>query len=88
MTTIGEYRMSDTSNLHLHGVHISPKEPQDFVKLQIEPGMGYDYEYKIPANHMPGSFWLHTHFHGSTTIQVGGGAALALIIADPIGYLP
>lgn len=37
---------------------------------------------------MPGTHWIHPHMHGSATLQVGGGAASALIIKDPKGYLP
>ena len=39
-------------------------------------------------DHMPGTHWLHPHRHGSTALQVGGGAASALIVEDPPGTLP
>ena len=31
---------------------------------------------------MPGTHWLHPHRHGSTALQVGGGAASAIIVED------
>jgi FtsP/CotA-like multicopper oxidase with cupredoxin domain len=37
---------------------------------------------------MPGTAWYHPHFHGSTAIQTGQGAAGMLIVDDPPGYLP
>ena len=37
---------------------------------------------------MPGTHWMHPHYHGSTMLQVSGGTALAIIIEDPAGYLP
>lgn len=37
---------------------------------------------------MPGTHWLHPHRHGSTTLQVGGGALLAIIVEDEDGTLP
>ena len=46
------------------------------------------YVTSLPAEHMPGTHWLHPHRHGSTAIQVAGGAALALIVEDPAGTLP
>ena len=46
------------------------------------------YVTSLPAEHMPGTHWLHPHRHGSTAIQVAGGAALALIVKDPAGTLP
>jgi len=37
---------------------------------------------------MPGTNWIHPHRHGSSALQVGGAAALALIVDDPPGSLP
>lgn len=31
---------------------------------------------------------MHPHRHGSTTLQVGGGAASVMIVEDPEGFLP
>lgn len=30
----------NTTNLHFHGSHVSPQEPQDFVLLELRPGTG------------------------------------------------
>lgn len=37
---------------------------------------------------MPGTFWMHPHRHGSTTLQLGGGALSAIIVEDEPGSLP
>jgi len=37
---------------------------------------------------MPGTHWQHPHVHGSTSLQVGGGAFQAIIVEDPDGFLP
>jgi len=37
---------------------------------------------------MPGTHWHHAHSHGSTALQVGSGNAAAIIVKDPLGYLP
>jgi FtsP/CotA-like multicopper oxidase with cupredoxin domain len=42
----------------------------------------------LPSGHMPGTHWLHPHRHGSTSLQVGGGAMLAIIVEDEDGTLP
>lgn len=70
----------NTSNLHTHGLHVSPSGNSDNVLLSIEPGHSLDYVIQLPANHPAGTFWYHSHRHGSTAIQVASGMAGALII--------
>jgi len=36
------------TNMHTHGLHISPNEPSDNVFVKIQPGACYDYTYEIP----------------------------------------
>jgi FtsP/CotA-like multicopper oxidase with cupredoxin domain len=79
-----------TTNLHTHGLHISPASNQDNVLLRIKTGESRDYEFDIPkglpmpdgslADHPSGTYWYHPHLHGSTTLQVMGGMAGALIV--------
>ena len=45
------------------------------------------YQTSLPDDHMAGTHWLHPHRHGSTALQVAGGAALALIVEDAPGTL-
>lgn len=70
----------NTSNLHTHGLHISPSNNSDNVLLAIQPGCGLDYRFVIPENHPAGTDWYHPHVHGSTAIQVSSGAEGALIV--------
>ena len=78
----------NTTNLHTHGLHVSPVGNSDNVLLAILPATSFPYEIKLPANHAPGSFWYHAHTHGSTSIQVGSGMAGALIIEDDATRIP
>lgn len=78
----------NTTNLHTHGLHVSPVGNSDNVLLAIIPGTQFPYEIKVPANHPSGSFWYHAHTHGSTSIQVGSGMAGALIIEDDPAKIP
>jgi FtsP/CotA-like multicopper oxidase with cupredoxin domain len=82
------FRVPDHSNLHFHGAHVSGELPSDDVRLNVEPGASFQYETTFPANHVPGTHWVHPHVHGSSSLQVGGGAALVMIVRDPVGYLP
>ena len=83
-----DYSYPDRSNLHFHGAHVSGELPSDDVTHIVEPSTEYQYISNFPTNHMPGTHWIHPHYHGSSSLQIGGGAASVLIVQDPIGYLP
>ena len=68
------------TNLHTHGLWVNPAGNGDNVLLSINPGTAFEYEYAIPSEHPAGTFWYHTHRHGSTALQVSSGMAGALII--------
>jgi FtsP/CotA-like multicopper oxidase with cupredoxin domain len=68
------------TNLHSHGLWVNPSGNGDNVLLSIDPGVSFEYEYAIPADHPAGTFWYHTHRHGSTALQVSSGMAGALIV--------
>lgn len=68
------------TNLHSHGLWISPTGNSDNVLLSIDPGVAFEYEYNVPADHPAGTFWYHPHTHGSTAMQVASGMAGALIV--------
>jgi FtsP/CotA-like multicopper oxidase with cupredoxin domain len=77
LNTLGMY--NDT-NLHTHGLHVSPVGNSDNVLLDIGPGQTFGYEIKIPLNQVPGTYWYHAHMHGSTATQVSSGMAGAIVI--------
>jgi FtsP/CotA-like multicopper oxidase with cupredoxin domain len=54
------------TNLHSHGLWVSPTGNSDNVLLSINPGVDFQYEYNIPPDHPAGTFWYHSHRHGST----------------------
>ncbi|MEM9337286.1 MAG: multicopper oxidase domain-containing protein [Bacteroidota bacterium] len=49
----------------------------------VKPGI-WQYQYKIPPSHLPGTHWFHPHKHGATSAQVENGLAGALIIQDSL----
>jgi len=69
-----------TTNLHFHGLHVSPTGNSDNVLLEHAPGQSFEYEVNIPADHPAGTFWYHSHRHGSTAAQVSSGMVGALIV--------
>jgi FtsP/CotA-like multicopper oxidase with cupredoxin domain len=78
----------NTTNLHTHGLHVSPSGNSDNVLLAILPQTNFPFEIRVPSDHPPGSFWYHAHTHGSTSIQVGSGMAGALILNDDPAKIP
>ncbi len=72
--------LGNITNLHVHGLHVSPKAPGDDVLLAIKPGGQYQYQYPIPADHASGLFWYHPHHHQYTDMQVSQGQAGAIIV--------
>lgn len=83
-----EFQLFNTTSLHTHGLHVSPRRPADDAFFRVLPGDSADYAYHIPSYHAPGTHWYHPHVHGASTLQVGGGALGMLIIDDPPGLLP
>jgi L-ascorbate oxidase len=68
------------TNLHSHGLWISPTGNSDNVLISIEPGVSFQYEWNIPADHPSGTFWYHPHLHGGVALQVSSGMAGFIVI--------
>ena len=68
------------TNLHSHGLWVSPSGNSDNVLISIKPGVDFEYEYNIPIDHPAGTFWYHPHQHGATAMQVASGMAGALVV--------
>ncbi|MBV8382334.1 MAG: multicopper oxidase domain-containing protein [Planctomycetaceae bacterium] len=78
----------NTTNLHTHGLHVSPVGNSDNVFLELGPGQEFPLEIKIPRNHHPGTFWYHAHKHGSVALQLASGMAGALIVEGGLDDVP
>jgi FtsP/CotA-like multicopper oxidase with cupredoxin domain len=68
------------TNIHYHGMHVTPDSVGDDVLLLIPPGDSHEYGFRIPFNQSPGTHWYHPHKHGSVAIQVMNGMTGALIV--------
>ncbi len=77
-----ENQLDDATNLHVHGLHVSPEGTGDNVFLAIEPEATFDYKYQLPKDHPPGVYWYHPHHHGNVAEQVFGGLYGAIIVED------
>jgi len=85
------YKDMDTTNLHVHGLHVSP-HVDDIIFAKASPtpknasdvndtevSTSWTYNYKI-FYHYPGTYWYHAHHHGSTTWQVNMGLHGAILM--------
>src|SRR6266404_6751819 len=79
----------DMTNLHFHGLTVSPDAPQDDVlNMKAMPGQSLHYTVQIPKDHPPGLYWYHTHPHGESYRQVLDGMSGALVIEGIESYVP
>src|ERR1700688_4121156 len=78
----------DKTNLHFHGITVSPNAPQDdVIGMLAIPGQTLHYSVKIPRGHLPGLFWYHTHPHGESHRQVLDGMSGAIVIEGMERYV-
>lgn len=71
------------TNLHVHGLHVSPQGNSDNPFVSIDPGGSFDYEFTLPEDHPPGTCWYHPHRHGHAADQVAAGLNGAIVVEDP-----
>src|SRR5262249_3860114 len=73
------------TNLHTHGLWVSPLGNSDNILLQIKPGQDNHYQIQIPPDHPQGLYWYHPHFGGLVNEQVFHGLSGMLVIGRPDG---
>src|SRR5712672_3111185 len=77
------------TNLHFHGLHVSPNAPQDDVLDMIaSPGETLHYSVQVPPQQPPGLYWYHTHSHGESCIQDLDGMSGAIVVEGVERYVP
>jgi suppressor of ftsI len=77
------------TNLHFHGLTVSPRSPQDDVlTMMAAPGETLHYSVHIPRGHPTGLYWYHTHPHGESHRQVMDGMSGAIVIEGIESYVP
>ncbi|TWB87882.1 FtsP/CotA-like multicopper oxidase with cupredoxin domain [Synechococcus sp. Ace-Pa] len=81
-------RLNRPTNLHYHGLHISPSGNADNVFLSVAPGASQTYDFSLPADHPAGTFYYHPHRHGSVADQVFGGLGGVLIVRGALDRIP
>jgi FtsP/CotA-like multicopper oxidase with cupredoxin domain len=81
--------LDQPTNLHTHGLHVSPRDNGDNPFVAIGPGDSFDYAIRIPADHPAGTYWYHPHHHGTVADQIFAGLVGALLVeGEGDRYLP
>jgi FtsP/CotA-like multicopper oxidase with cupredoxin domain len=83
-----ENRMAHATNLHTHGLHVSPSGNADNPFLQVGPGERFTYDIPIPVDHPGGLFWYHPHLHHSVAEQLFSGFFGAIVVEDAFDRSP
>lgn len=83
-----EYPYYSETNLHTHGLHVSPLGNGDNVMISIGAGESWETEIKIPEDHYIGPDWYHPHLHGGTNVQIAKGLAGTLLIQPSLEESP
>jgi suppressor of ftsI len=80
--------LPQVTNLHVHGLHVSPKSPSDDVFLDVAPGTTFHYEYEIPPDHPTGTYWYHPHRHEWVAHQIFSGMAGMIVVEGALDEVP
>jgi FtsP/CotA-like multicopper oxidase with cupredoxin domain len=80
--------LTQPTNLHTHGFHISPTDHHDNIFLQINPGQRSTYTYKLPRDNPAGSYWYHPHHHMFVEGQIFAGMAGPIVVEGGLDKVP
>jgi FtsP/CotA-like multicopper oxidase with cupredoxin domain len=81
-------QLDQPTNLHYHGLHVTPQGTGDNVFINVAPGEAFTYEFTIPTDHPAGTFWYHPHHHHHAATQVFGGLAGLFVIRGDLDEIP
>lgn len=73
------------TNLHTHGLHVSPSGMADNMMRMAAPGESLDYVYDLAVEEPGHLNFYHPHVHGTVAEQYWGGLAGPLVIGDEAG---
>ena len=87
--TCVDHPCMNMTNLHFHGLHVSPNAPQDdAIDMIAMPGETLHYSVQVPPQQAPGLYWYHTHPHGESYRQDLDGMSGAIVVEGIERYVP
>ena len=76
------------TNLHFHGLHVSPNVPHDNIFVHVNPGHSRKYSVTLGKGNFPGTYWYHSHMHGFSEAQLVNGMSGVIIVEGQRELLP
>lgn len=80
--------LTQVTNLHFHGLHISPSGNADNIFLSVPAGETQTYEFTLPKTHPGGTFYYHPHVHELVAEQVFGGLGGIFVVRGALDDIP
>ena len=80
--------LAQPTNLHTHGLAVSPRGNSDNVFLHVAPGQTQEYEFRLPARHASGLYWYHPHAHHFSDVQTRNAMSGAIIVDGLLDSFP
>jgi suppressor of ftsI len=81
-------RLPEPTNLHTHGLHVSPIGISDNVLRTMPAGSTNAFRVRIPRTLSPGTYWYHAHAHGLVEEQIFSGLAGVMVVEGLEERLP
>jgi suppressor of ftsI len=53
--------LGEPTNLHFHGLEVSPGGHADNIFVSVDPGKSFQYAFRLPRSAPTGTFWYHSH---------------------------
>ncbi len=77
-------KLATATNLHFHGLHVSPSGDSDNPYISVPPGHTFRYHLFIPADQPLGTFWYHDHdmCMGNETMAMPGSSSTMRMAKD------
>jgi FtsP/CotA-like multicopper oxidase with cupredoxin domain len=86
--TPNTYHNPNSTNVHLHGMHVDPTGIADNILREAGPGETLVSRIVVPKNHPRGLYHYHPHYHGSIFLQLAGGMSGPILVEDDHATLP
>ncbi len=84
---VNDMATKEPTNLHVHGLHVTPRGHGDNIFLEIPHGRSLTYHYRLPLDHDPGAFWYHPHLHTYVAPQIFAGLSGMIVVEGGLDNL-
>ena len=84
LTLAFENGLDQATNVHTHGLSVSPEGYGDNPFLKVPPGGRQEYRFDLAGGRgNSGLFWYHPHYHGTDAAQLYSGLAGPILVTEP-----